>query len=178
MADGQFYFNVKPKQIRRCCLKFARDLTDSRRDLTKSAPNLTKSRRELTKSASDLTKSRWELTKSASDLTESRRESTKSASDLTKSRRELTKSAPDLTKSTSDFGRCEPDFQLGVSQFKAKRGEIFWQRTDDAAPTGLGNFWFGFLQRWRAYGAGDGGALPRRRYDGQKAATNFFPPPL
>jgi hypothetical protein len=26
-------------------------------------------------------------------------------------------------------------------------------RTDDAAPTGLGNFLFGFLQRCRAYGA-------------------------
>jgi hypothetical protein len=34
------------------------------------------------------------------------------------------------------------------------RSEIFWQRTEDAAPTGLGNFWCGFLQRCRAYGAG------------------------
>jgi hypothetical protein len=29
----------------------------------------------------------------------------------------------------------------------------YFQRKD-AAPTGLGNFWFGFLQRCRAYGAG------------------------
>src|ERR1035437_2654938 len=34
------------------------------------------------------------------------------------------------------------------------RSEICWQRTEAAAPTGLGNFWFGFLQRCRAYGAG------------------------
>jgi hypothetical protein len=37
-----------------------------------------------------------------------------------------------------------------------KRWAIF---KEDAAPTGLGNFWFGFLQRCRAYGAGENMAV-------------------
>src|ERR1035437_6626583 len=34
------------------------------------------------------------------------------------------------------------------------RSESLWPRTEYAAPTGLENFWFGFLQRCRAYGTG------------------------
>jgi hypothetical protein len=40
-----------------------------------------------------------------------------------------------------------------LQRTQAEGCEIFWQRTEYAAPTGLGNFWFGFLQRGRAYGA-------------------------
>jgi hypothetical protein len=113
------------------------DTTHSTREATLSTADRTHSTRERSLSTPDRTQSARERTDSTSDRTLSAWERTLSASDRTHSTRERTQSATESTQSTSDFGRCEPEFQLGVSQFKAKRGEIFWPRTDDAAPTGL-----------------------------------------